>query len=275
MPAADPLTELLRHLHPEAERRLDRAPARGRARRSPPNLAWLSEDGDERPVVLVIERFGELFERERPEPDPAVRRGLARAGPGSRCAPRHHPGNAARQSELDLGDGRIREARSAQPGADVVHQPRAAADGRGAGQASRAEVRRRGRGPSLCSTSREIPPSCRCSSSTCCCSGTTGRAIGSPTRSTTRSAAAAWRWPARRNGSMPPSTRRQQEAVKLRVPEAGPRRGRVASHLSARAAGPAHLPGHLAGCHEFGAGSVDRWPDPGVEEGTLAPASPA
>ena len=62
VPGADPLSELLRHLHPEADTSwIERQLVALRAK--PAGLAGLSEDADQRPVVLVIERFGELFEQ--------------------------------------------------------------------------------------------------------------------------------------------------------------------------------------------------------------------
>ena len=61
VPGADPLSELLRHLHPEADPTwIEQQLAALRA--EPARLVGLSDDGDQRPVVLVIEQFGELFE---------------------------------------------------------------------------------------------------------------------------------------------------------------------------------------------------------------------
>src|SRR5208337_2409882 len=55
-------SELLRHLHPEADTTwIERQLADLRA--NPASLAGWSDDGDQRPVVLVIERFGELFDQ--------------------------------------------------------------------------------------------------------------------------------------------------------------------------------------------------------------------
>jgi WD40 repeat protein/tetratricopeptide (TPR) repeat protein len=62
VPGADPLSELLRHLHPEADTTwIEQQLAALRA--EPARLAGWSDDGNQRPTVLVIERFGELFEQ--------------------------------------------------------------------------------------------------------------------------------------------------------------------------------------------------------------------
>ena len=93
VPGADPLAELLRHLHPEAEPAwIEHQLAALRAK--PASLAGLSDRGRSAAGRAGDRAVRRVVRAERPEPDPAVRRGLARAGPGSRCASYHHPGNA-------------------------------------------------------------------------------------------------------------------------------------------------------------------------------------
>ena len=265
VPGADPLAELLRHLHPEAEHRLDRAPARGPAgeSRESGRLArgWrrAAGRGGDRAVRRAVRA-------ERPEPDPAVRRGLAGAGPGSRCASRHHPGNPPRQPEPDLGDGRLREGVQR-------NQVLMSFTNRELRQMVEEPAKRVGlkyddgvvdrllldvQGDPAVLDAAPVQPA---------------PALEEPAGQSDHPR------DLRRDRRRPPGggppggtglclpQPRATGGRQARVPEAGPRGGRVAGDLSARAAEPAHVPGRLAGCDRIRAGPPDRWPDPGVEGG--------